>query len=95
MVYYPSREPEHIFPQPANGQEGGREYRDSGDKATRVGQFAYVEPIKGCVGFEAMIAFYRELAESKAKRSPAKKLAPVRTHGNKTTLESVLRGIQQ
>lgn len=43
MVYYPGREPEHIFLLPANGQEGGREYRDSGDKATRVSQLGWRE----------------------------------------------------
>lgn len=54
-----------------------------------------VAPIKGAVGFEDMVTFYRNLAASKAKRFPANKLVPARLNGDKATLESVLRSTYQ
>ena len=43
LVYYPAANQSTFFLLPANGQEGGREYRDSGKEAARIGQLGWRE----------------------------------------------------
>ncbi|HHG4594549.1 TPA: PRTRC system protein B [Pseudomonas aeruginosa] len=54
-----------------------------------------VNPIKGCENFQGMIAFYQQLAESKARRFPAKSLVPFRHRGAHLTLDTVVQESQQ
>lgn len=54
-----------------------------------------VTPIKGCENFSGMVAYYRGLAESRAKKFPAKSLVPVMRYRDQVTLDAIVQEAQR